>query len=166
MVLHYIITNLIVGRNPFLMPYFIFLGVMVVCLWANISGYHSAAKTILLLAGNLLIFTYTSVKPIIPGSFQYYIANCLIALAVVGWEERGKAFFFVALSIFLLFLARCGSISFLPTVRLSPEYMLATFFNSLLVVCVFSVLVVYFLSRYVYRSEKGSEHAHVFNSLA
>ena len=145
MVLYYLITNLIVKHNPFLIPYFIFLGVMVICFWLNRSGFHSVAKTILLIAGNALVFTYTSVKPTIPGPFQYYIANCLIALAVFGWEERGKAFFFVGLSIFLLLFARYGSVSLLPSVYLSPEYMMETFFKNLLVVCAFSVLVVYFL---------------------
>lgn len=145
MVLYYVVTNLIVRRNPFLTPYFIFLAIMVGCLLLNRYGFHSAAKTILLLSGNLLIYTYTSVKPIIPGPFQYYIANCLIALAVFGWEERGKAFFFVGLSIFLLFFARYGSFSLLPSVILSPEYMMDTFFNNLLVVCAVAVLVVYFL---------------------
>ncbi len=145
MTLYYIITNLIVRNNPFLLPYFIFLGIMVVSFWLNRSGFHSVAKTILLLSGNMLIFTYTSVKPIIPGPFQYYIANCIISLAVFGWEERGKAFFFVGLSFFLLLLARYGSISLLPSVHLSPEYTMETFFKNLLVVCGFSVLVVYFL---------------------
>lgn len=145
MVLYYIITNLIVRNNPFLVPYFIFLGVMIVCFFFNRNGHHSIAKSILLISGNFLIFTYTSVKPIIPGPFQYYIANCLIALAVFGWEERGKAFFFVGLSLFLLLFARYGSVSLLPSVRLSPEYMMETFFKNLLVVCCFSVLVVYFL---------------------
>ncbi len=145
MVLYYVITNLIVKHNPFLIPYFIFLGVMVACFWLNRSGFYSMAKTILLISGNLLIFTYTSVKPIIPGPFQYYIANCIIALAVFGLEERGKAFFFVGLSIFLLLFARYGTVSILPSVILSPEYMMETFFKNLLVVCGFSVLVVYFL---------------------
>lgn len=145
MALYYIITNLIVRNNPFLIPYFIFLGVMIACFWLNRSGFHSLAKTILLLSGNILIFTYTSVKPTIPGPFQYYIASCLISLAVFGWEERGKAFFFVGLSIFLLLFARYGSVSLLPSVHLSPEYMMETFFKNLLVVCCFSVLVVYSL---------------------
>ncbi|HEY8938214.1 MAG TPA: HAMP domain-containing sensor histidine kinase [Cyclobacteriaceae bacterium] len=142
---YYIISNLILKRHSFLTPYYIFTIVLLICFWLNRTGRYSLSKSLLLLSGNLLVFTYCTLKPPVPGPFNFFIGNCLMSLSVFGWEERGKSFFFVGLSFVLILVARYSDFTLVPPTHLTPEYIQQNFFNNLLVVCVISILVVYFL---------------------
>lgn len=143
--LYYIISNLISRINTFLLPYYIFLLVIVISLLLCKRGKFSWAKMILLFSGNTLVFIYSSLKPPIPSPFLFFIAGCLMAFALFSWNEKGKAFFFVGYSIFLMLFDAYGDITFVPAVKLSEAYVMKTFFTNLTIVCIVSVLIVYFL---------------------
>lgn len=153
--IYYVVTNLITARNTFLSPYYIYLGVLVVCFWLNRNGYNSWAKMIMLIVGNFLIFIYSSRKPLIPGPFLFFPVCILMSLSVFGWEERKKAFGLVALSIALIFTARYGNFFIAPRIHISEDYITQNFFNNLMVSCVVSVIVIYFMMSVNYRAENS-----------
>jgi signal transduction histidine kinase len=152
-VCYYILSNLILKRHSFLYPYYLFTIVLLICFWLNRIGRYSLCKSLLLLTANLLIFTYCTLKPPVPGPFNFFIGNCLMSFSVFGWEERGKSFFFVGLSFVLIFIARYSDFTLVPPTHLTPEYIQQNFFNNLIIVCVISILVVYFLVQVNHRAE-------------
>jgi signal transduction histidine kinase len=143
--IYYIIWNLLVKTHSFLLPYYIFLVVLAVCFVLCRKGYFSYAKILLLLTGNIVVFVFSSLRPTIPGPFLFFIAGCLMAFALFSWNERGKSFFFVALSFGLMFIDRFSEITFVPDIKLPEDYVMKSFFNNLTITCVASVLIVYFL---------------------
>jgi signal transduction histidine kinase len=118
---------------------------MLGCFWLCRKGFYSHAKVVLLLSGNILIFTYASLKPSIPGPFLFFIASSLMPFAIFNWGERKKSYFFVALSFTLMFIDRFSDFTLVPDVQLTQDRIMLTYFNNLAIVCLGSVLIVYFL---------------------
>jgi signal transduction histidine kinase len=142
---YYVVWNLIFKTHSFLLPYYIFFGILSLCLILCRRGYFSAAKILLLSIGNGVVFVFSSLKPAIPGPFLFFIAGCLMAFALFGWHERVKAFLFVGLSFALMFVDRFSEISLVPDIVFTQAYIMKSFFNNLTITCVASVLIVYFL---------------------
>jgi signal transduction histidine kinase len=142
---YYVVWNLVFKAHSFLLPYYIFFGILSLCLILCRKGYFSVAKILLLSIGNGVVVVFSSLKPAIPGPFLFFIAGCLMAFALFGWHERVKAFLFVGLSFALMFFDRFSDISFVPDIVFTQEYIMKSFFNNLTITCVASVLIVYFL---------------------
>lgn len=142
---YYVVWNLVFKAHSFLLPYYIFFGILSLCLILCRKGYFTTAKVLLLTIGNAVVAVFSSLKPAIPGPFLFFIAGCLMAFALFGWHERVKAFLFVGLSFALMFFDRFSDVSFVPDIVFTQEYIMNSFFNNLTITCVASVLIVYFL---------------------
>jgi signal transduction histidine kinase len=153
--LYYLIWNTLYKFHSFLLPYYIFLSIMLVCFWLCRKGFLSYAKVLLLLSGNVIIFTYASLKPAIPGPFLFFIASSLMPFAIFNWEERKKSYFFVALSFILMFVDRFSDFTLVPAVNLPQDRITFTYFNNLAITCLATVLIVYFLMNVNNQIEKS-----------
>jgi signal transduction histidine kinase len=144
---YYIVWNLLFKTHSFLLPYYVFLGVLSICFVLCRIGHLTYAKMLMLLTGNIIVFVFSSLKPAIPGPFLFFIAGSLMSFALFSWSDRKIAFFFVALSFVLMFTNRFSEITFVPALKFSEAYIMKSYFNNLTITCVASVLIVYFLMR-------------------
>src|SRR6478752_1104701 len=61
----------------------------------NRKGKFSAAKIVLVLTANLSVFIFAINEPIEVGLYMFFITCNLGTLVIFGFEERGKAIFFI-----------------------------------------------------------------------
>jgi len=91
----YLILDIALGLvNPW--PYQLACALLsLVSLWLNRKRKFSAAKILLGLSVNLTVFIFASSEPMEAGLYMYFIIINTGALVGFGYEERGKAAFFL-----------------------------------------------------------------------
>ncbi len=97
----YSVLDMIAGLHStfrFSLP---FLTVLIFCFWLNLTGKRSAAKIMLLLSTNLILFAYASTATFATGTSFYFVVTSIAALVLFGYEQRGLAVLFPILSLAL-----------------------------------------------------------------
>jgi len=131
-----------------------FLCVLAFCFWLNFTGKRSAAKIILLLSTNLILFAYASTASFATGTSFYFIVTSIAALVLFGYEERGLAVLFPILSLALFLISYFTNFRPFAYAQLSDAIIFRSFvinFFSTLIASTFEVL---FLMRLNFYSEK------------
>ena len=111
----------------------------------NRKGKFLAAKIVLVLTANLSVFIFAINEPIEVGLYMFYITCSLGTLVIFGFEERGKAIFFVLFSIILFLLSIFIHSDFIGQTIYTAEYIRANIIINFIGSSLGSALVIYFL---------------------
>jgi signal transduction histidine kinase len=122
-------------------------------LWLNRSGKFSIAKILLGLSVNLTVFIFASSEPMEVGLYMYFIIINTGALVGFGYEERGKAIFFVLLSTGLFLIALFFPFTFIERSTYSLNYILINIVLNFIGASFASAAMIYFLININHRSE-------------
>ena len=124
-----------------------------ISLWLNRKRKFSAAKILLGLSVNLTVFIFASSEPMEAGLYMYFIIINTGALVGFGYEERGKAVFFVVLSTSLFLIALFFPIHFIEHSTYTYNYIVINIVINFLGASFASAAMIYFLININHRSE-------------
>src|SRR6188768_3673706 len=110
----------------------------------NRKGKFSAAKIVLVLTTNLSVFIFAINEPIEVGLYMFFITCNLGTLVIFGFEERGKAIFFILFSITLFLLSIYVQADFIRQTGYTAEYIRANIIVNFIGSSFGSALVIYF----------------------
>jgi len=149
----YLILDVVQGLvNPW--PYQLACALLsIASLWLNRKRKFSAAKVLLGLSVNLTVFIFASSEPMEVGLYMYFIIINTGALVGFGYEERGKAAFFVALSTSLFLIALFFPFTFIERSTYSYNYILVNIVINFIGASFASAAMIYFLININHRSE-------------
>ena len=122
-------------------------------LWLNRRRRFSIAKILLGISVNFTVFLFASSEPMEVGLYMYFIIGNTGALVAFGFEERGKAIFFVLLSTSLFFIALFFPFTFIERSVYSHNYTLINITINFIGASFASAAMVYFLININHRSE-------------
>jgi signal transduction histidine kinase len=121
----------------------------------NRSGRYTAAKLVLGLGLNLIVFTFSQTEPEETDLYLFYFPICLGAMVVFGYEERYKGLLVILFALLLFSISQITELTFIPKNQHPPEldqlYLIIDFGGAL----ISSLLIIYFLIRFNYQSEKN-----------
>ena len=122
-------------------------------LWLNRIRRFSIAKILLGLSVNFTVFLFACSEPMEVGLYMYFIIGNTGALVAFGYEERGKAIFFVLLSTSLFFISLFSPFTLLEPTEYSHNYTLINITINFMGASFASAAMVYFLININHRSE-------------
>ncbi len=151
--LGYLILDIAQGlSNPW--PYQLMCAVLsLASLWLNRIRKFTIAKILLGLSVNLTVFLFASSEPMEVGLYMYFIIVNTGALVAFGYEERGKAIFFIALATTLFLLALFFPTTFIERSNYSYDYIKINIIINYIAASFASAAMVYFVININYRSE-------------
>jgi signal transduction histidine kinase len=117
----------------------------------------TAAKVLLTVTGNMVVFIFASSEPIATGVYMYFATISLGALVIFGYEERYKAIPFVILSTTLFFLSMTYRFSLIPDELFTEEYTRLNLLFNFLGSGWASVCIIFFLLSINHRWEAALE---------
>jgi signal transduction histidine kinase len=151
----YFIYDLLMGIT-YAWPYQLGCSVLTFISWLlNRNKKYVAAKLLFGFTVNVTLFLFSSIEPVQTGIFIFYIATSLGAFAIFGFEEKGKAFLFVGISILLFILSLTVDLKIMPTVTLREEYILINVIINFVVCTLSSCLIIYFLINLNHHTESA-----------
>lgn len=117
----------------------------------------TAAKVLLTVTVNAVVFIFASSEPIATGVYMYFATISLGALVIFGFEERYKAIPFVILSTALFFLSMTYRFSFIPEEVFTEEYTRLNLLFNFLGSGWASICIIFFLLSINHRWEAALE---------
>ncbi len=121
----------------------------------NRKGYHYWAKVLLVIAGDIIVFSFSILEPIEIGVGFLFILCYIVTIAGFGFEHRRTSLVLIAFTTILIFSSVVFELHIIPRRIYTPEYISVNLTINLLVTSVTSVLVVYFLVTLNYYSENS-----------
>lgn len=118
-------------------------------------GKFNAGNFLLGVSINLTVFIFSSSEELWAGLSMLYIATCMGALAVFGYEGRKKALGFIGLSIALFILQLVLDIQFIPRVQHDEKYLVSNYVINFFTCLVSSLLIIYSMVKFNYRTESS-----------
>jgi signal transduction histidine kinase len=150
----YLVYDHLYGVSDFIPFYFILLLTGIFSWRLNREGKHFVAKFVLLMTGNVVIYTVSSKATLQTNAHLFYLVVCLAAYTLFGFENRKTAFFFSVVSLLGFVLSFVFEISILPPVHYSQEYVYSNQVINFLCVTVTTSLILYVLVKENYQSEE------------
>ena len=121
----------------------------------NRQGFYYWAKIMLMIAGNLTIFSFALVEPIEIGVCFLFVICYLVELVVFGFEHRRTALAMITITSLLLIFSSVIDLHIMPRRIYTPEYIQINFAANLIITSITSILVVYFLLMLNFYSENS-----------
>ena len=149
----YLVIDVSLGHlNP--LPYQLACALLsLISLWFNRIRRFSIAKILLGISVNSTVFLFACSEPMEVGLYMYFIIGNTGALVAFGYEERGKAIFFVLLSTSLFFISLLSPLTLLEPTQYSHNYTLINIIINFIGASFASAAMVYFLININHRSE-------------
>ncbi|ELR68453.1 hypothetical protein C900_00374 [Fulvivirga imtechensis AK7] len=119
----------------------------------NRNGFYVAAKVIVLLTGNIAVFTTFEIELYGTGSFVFFIPCILGAFTLFGYDERTKSYMFSALSIGLFLLSLFYDFEFIPSTDFPENNVNVNFVINFILSCLTCIFMIGFLLRINSQSE-------------
>jgi signal transduction histidine kinase len=133
--------------------YYTLIAAGLVALICNRNGYHTLAKAIVLVVGDLVVFLFTTKSGFQTDAQFYYLILSLSAFAVFGYENRAIAIIFSALTIMLFWISFTTGYSILPKGTYPESYVRSNQVINFVIGLSTSCLVLYFMVRLNFKSE-------------
>ena len=121
----------------------------------NRKGYHYWAKVLLILAGDIIVFSFSILEPIEIGVGFLFILCYIVTIAGFGFEHRRTSMVLIAFTTVLILSSVVFELHIIPRRVYTPEYISINLTINLLVTSLTSVLVVYFLVTLNHYSESS-----------
>jgi signal transduction histidine kinase len=121
----------------------------------NRKGYYYWAKVLLVVAGDLVVFSFALLEPIEIGVGFLFILCYIVTIAGFGFEHRRTVWALNIFTTLLILSSVVFDLQLIPRRVYTPEYISINLIINLLVTSINSVLVVYFLVTLNYYSEKS-----------
>ena len=119
----------------------------------NRSGYYATAKIIVLLTGNIAVFTTFEIELYGTGSFIFFIPCILGAFTLFGYDERTKSYVFSILSMGLFLLSLFYNFEFIPSTGFPKNNINVNFVINFILSCLTCIFMIGFLLRINSQSE-------------
>lgn len=153
----YLIVDLISGIS-YAVPYELTCaGLAFFSFVLNRQRRFTAAKILLTVTVNAVVFIFASSEPIATGVYMYFATISLGALVIFGFEERYKAIPFVILSTVLFFLSMTYRFSFIPEDVFTEDYTRLNLLFNFLGSGWASICIIFFLLSINHRWEAALE---------
>jgi signal transduction histidine kinase len=120
----------------------------------NRNGYHTAAKGIVLIIGNGAIFLFSTKSGFQTDAQFYYLILSLSSFAVFGYEARGYAIAFSALTAILFWVSFSTGYSVLPKASYPESYIRENQIINFVIGLFTSCIVLFFMVRLNHKSEE------------
>lgn len=121
----------------------------------NRAGRYSAAKILLGISANIVIFMFAITEPITLGVHVFFIVTSLGAWAAFGYEERGRALTLFIFSISLFLISFFVRLDLLPPAPETEGYLQFNLMANYLTALISSFLIIYFLVNVNHRTESS-----------
>jgi signal transduction histidine kinase len=121
----------------------------------NRKGYHYWSKVLLLIAGNLIVYSFALLEPVEIGVSFLFILCYIVTIVGFGFEHRRTSFFLIGFTSVLILTSVVFDLNIIPRRSYSAEYIHFNLIINLIVTCATSVLVVYFLVTLNFFSENS-----------
>jgi signal transduction histidine kinase len=118
-------------------------------------GKFNTSNILLGISINLTVFVFSSSEELWAGLSMLYIAVCIGALAVFGYERRKTALAFIGMSIGLFILQLVSGIEFIPRVQHAEQYLVSNYVVNFFTCLVSSLLIIYSMVKINYRTESS-----------
>ncbi|HPM29215.1 MAG TPA: HAMP domain-containing sensor histidine kinase [Chryseolinea sp.] len=119
----------------------------------NRKGYYYWAKVLLVIAGDIIVFSFAILEPIEIGVGFLFILCYIVTIAGFGFEHRRTSWVLIAFTTLLIITSIVFDLHIVPRRVYPPEYISFNLVTNLIVTCITCVLVVYFLVTLNYYSE-------------
>lgn len=121
----------------------------------NRTGYYYFAKVLLVIAGDVIVFSFALLEPIEIGVGFLFILCYIVTIVGFGFEHRKTVWVLNIFTTLLILSSVVFDLHLIPRRTYTPEYINFNLIVNLLVTSVNSVLVVYFLVTLNYYSESS-----------
>jgi signal transduction histidine kinase len=128
-----------------LIAYAVLLTMPAVCLFLNRYRKYKAAKILLMLSANLVVFWAAIHDPFETGVFLFFITAGIGSFAILGFEDHKTGLGLAALTSFLFLLAYSGKFPHFQVERPSNEYIRVSLAFNYFISLTICILAVYFL---------------------
>lgn len=118
-------------------------------------GKFNTSNFLLGISINLTVFIFSSSEELWAGLSMLYIAVCIGALAVFGYEGRKKALGFIGMSICLFILQLVSGVEFIPRVQHAEQYLVGNYVVNFFTCLISSLLIIYSMVKINYRTESS-----------
>ncbi len=121
----------------------------------NRKGFHYWAKVLLIIAGDIIVFSFAVLEPIEIGVGFLFILCYIVTIAGFGFEHRRTSLVLIAFTSVLILTSIVFDLNIVPRRIYTAEYISFNLIVNLIVTCVTCVLVVYFLVTLNHYSESS-----------
>lgn len=132
------------GEN---VPILVGFGISLGCLFLLRKGWRNTAIFIQLVRTNSIAFIFMNLDLEFTGNFLYYMVSGIGAMALYGYEERWKGFFFSAASLILFYVSVLRMDQFIP---INPHFYLIMNFT---IAYIMAFIIIYFLNKLTFLSQ-------------
>ncbi len=121
----------------------------------NRQGLHYWAKVLLIIAGDVVVFSFALFEPVEIGVGFLFILCYIVTIVSFGFEHRRTTFVLITFTTLLILSSVVLDLHIIPRRIYTSEYIRFNLIINLLVTCATSVLVVYFLVTLNHYSENS-----------
>jgi signal transduction histidine kinase len=119
----YAITDYTFGMTHTQPFYLIVIIILAFTIYLHRSGHHRQANIVLLATINIAVYFFASSESPAIGTWIYFIANSVAAVAIFAYSQRLTAIFFSIFAYVLFILAYFADFSLLPRLPLNEDYL-------------------------------------------
>jgi signal transduction histidine kinase len=125
--------------------YIVLFSMATMSLWLIRKEYYKAAKVILMMSSNIVVFWAALTDPFETGAFLFFIPAGIGSFAMLSFEDQKTGFALATFTTILFLMAYFGDLKPETIVRPSESYIRISFILNYFISTTISILAVYFL---------------------